>query len=147
MKKIIGAIVLAAIVTLPVITWAASKKPAAAAVAAEHFNGTFIHSDQQSKKFPTRFYIFSGDSFSCTEGKSSSNGKFSVTGDTIEFVYSDGKINIAKFLQTSNTITLTFSKSEPETYVRATSERLAAIEEVKAEFARKFIAVSEKKMT
>ena len=130
--------------TLPVIALAASTKTA---VSARHLNGTYINSNQENVETPTEFYEFSKNVFSGSAKNGSPKGKYSITGDTIVFVHSHGETNTAKFSQTSNSITLTFNNSKPITYVRATNEHIAAIKRARAEFARKFIALSENKMT
>jgi len=54
-------------------------------------------------------------------------GKYSITGDNIKFVHSDGKTYTFKFSLTSNAIILSDSKATI-TFVRLTNEQVATIE-------------------
>ena len=96
-----------------------AKKTDRGKVANTNLNGTYILDTQQEMAIPTDFYEFSNGSFTRGETK----GTFSITGNNIKFVFSDGKIETRQFSSTQNTIMI-----HGYTYVLATKERLAAIE-------------------
>jgi len=76
---------------------------------------------------PNQFFEFSSGSYTARNRLlGNSQGKFSITGDNIEFVSSDGKIDVFRFSRTPNAITLT-SRAATDIFVRATSEQVAAI--------------------
>jgi hypothetical protein len=94
---------------------------------AEQLSGTYIHTEQQQMTTPNQFFEFSSGSYTARNRLlGNSQGKFSITGDNIEFVSSDGKIDVFRFSRTPNAITLT-SRAATDIFVRATSEQVAAI--------------------
>ena len=98
----------------------------------DQLNGTYIRSDQQGQDIPTSFFVFSKEEFVSSEDRAgTSKGKYSITGDTIELVHSDGRIAAYKITRTPNTIIIDTGRGAV-TYVLATQERLAQIEENKA---------------
>ena len=90
---------------------------------ADDLRGTYIRSDQQEMVIPIAFYEFYKDTYR-KDGKS--NGRYAITGNMIEFVSSDGRIETFKFSRTPNVIMFS-SGAITYTYVFATSERVAAI--------------------
>lgn len=90
--------------------------------------GTYIRSDQQREEIPTDFFEFSNGSFTVHNRRNSdgANGKYSIMGDMIEFVYSNGIIEACKFSRTQNAIMFN-DGGRTTTYVLASSERLAQI--------------------
>jgi TonB family protein len=123
----------------------------------DEFNGTYVLEDQQGSKNPTDFFKLSNGSFTAHGWRDViTQGKYSITGDRIEFVRSDGKVYSFQFSRTKNAIKLSVGNAD-RSFVRLTNEQIAAIEEVrkteetrKAEEALKsagFFAPSESLMT
>ena len=98
---------------------------------AVQLSGTYILSEQQGMEIPTEFLEFTKDSFTLSSGSDTSQGTYSITRDSIEFVHSCGRIFVFPFSRTQNTITFT-DGNRPVSYVLASKERIAAIEASKA---------------
>jgi len=64
----------------------------------------YVRSDQQESNNLTDFYEFLDESFIVGSRSGTSNGKYSITGNNIEFVHSDGKIEAYKLSRTPNAI-------------------------------------------
>ena len=121
-------------------------------------SGMYIHSGQQQTAIPHDFIEFSNGTVTAVDQRHGTlKGKYSITGDTIEFVFSDGRITAFKFSRTPNAIMLS-NGGTTTTFVLASSERLAAIEAARKaeEEVRKlqeaaksagFIAISDTSMT
>ena len=102
----------------------------------EQLSGTYVRSDQQGHVSPTNYFEFSGGSFKAVTLGDIKQGKYSISGDRIEFVHSDGKVEIFRFSSTQNTVTIGNSLGL-DTYVRLSNEQIAAIERYRAEEARR----------
>ena len=123
----------------------------AAAGAFDQLSGTYVRSEQQGGKTPTDCYEFSDGTFTYTYGVITEKGNYSISGNIITFVYSDGKIAPYQFSRTPNAIMLSDGIA-PITFVQATDEQVAAIAAARKAAAEVFkaagfIAVGDSRMT
>jgi len=80
----------------------------------DQLSGTYIHSAQQGMKIPTDYYRFFDGSYTVSSKEYMLQGKFSITGDNIEFVNANtGKIEVFSFSRTLNAIMLTSNAGTP----------------------------------
>jgi formylglycine-generating enzyme required for sulfatase activity len=91
-------------------------------------NGAYLPSDQEKMEFPTIIYKFSRGTFTRANSDGIAEGISSHTDDSIEFVHSDGKIEVCNFSRTPDSMTITING---KTFVRITDERFAAIEAIR----------------
>jgi hypothetical protein len=148
MKRIVSrSLVLAfcLILALPAVAGAAFKT-----VRTEQLNGTYILGEQRHMGFPSDFFEFSNGSFTAGSRRDGiTQGTYSITGDRVEFVHSDGKMYAFQLSLNPNAIRLRDGNAS-FIFVRASGEQTAAIA-ARVEGARRlkelgFIAVASTSM-